>query len=488
MKFKYFKYIGVYGIALILLFLGWESEISAFGISITPASINRSVSEDDHIIPLTIENPGSETVEYFVYASSLGQKLDGEAISLDDIDAPFSLVRWIKFNPAKFKLADGESKIVEADIQIPKDSGGGLYGIIYVEARLLIPSGEHVASIPRVGAITLLTLPGEAIKEAEITSVDIIQNKQGEEIHILSTFHNTGNIYLRPEGYVIIRNQAGEKIDKVFIKPVKILPTYSRQLIAKWKPENLLTGTYTAEVNMTFASKSLIAKKTFEVINTNEIAILKGEIASFEEIKAVQHKPLSFKLLFHNSGNVNLSIGGEIEVKDFENEIIERVPIKINEVIAHGSKEVTTVLSKGLPIGTYTATAKIKYSDEKIVTATTNINVIEKEIIQAGEIIELTVPKVNAGNVLILPKLLFRNTGNVPLQVEGMIELENSQGMTIGQIIIDMKPIEIDVTERLGTSWQGELPAGLYKAVATLIFGDGKMITKTSPFLVIGNW
>ncbi|MEW6617808.1 MAG: hypothetical protein AB1422_00400 [bacterium] len=484
MKFKY-------GIALILLLLllGWQSEISAFGISLTPASIDRSVSEDDHIIPLTIENPGPETLEYFVYASSLGQKLDGEAISLDDIDAPFSLVRWIKFNPAKIKLAGGQSSIVEAEIQIPKDSGGGLYGIIYVEARPLTPSGEgHVASLPRVGAITLLTLPGESIKEAAITSVDIIQNKQGEEIYILSTFHNTGNIYLRPEGYVVIRNQAGEKIDKVFIKPAKILPSYSRQLIAKWKPENLQVGIYTAESNITFAGKSLIAKKTFEVINTNEIAILKGEIASFEQIKVVQHKPLCFKLLFHNSGNVNLSIGGEIEVKDFENEIIERVPIKINEVIAHGSKEVTTVLSKGLPIGTYTATVKIKYSDEKIVTATTNINVIEKEIIQAGEIIELTIPKVNAGNVLILPKLLFRNTGNVPLQVEGMIELENSQGMTVGQITIDRKTIEIDMTQRLGASWQGELPAGLYKAVATLIFGDGKMITKTSPFLVTGNW
>jgi len=481
-----FKYL-LSGIALILLVLSGENKVSAFGISITPANIDRCVSKDDHIIPITIENPGDETLEYFIYASSLGQNLDGEAISIDAIDAPFSLVRWIKFYPAKFKLTGGETQIVEADIQIPKDTGGGLYGIIYVEARPLRPSGEHVASVPRVGAITLLTLPGESIKEAEITAVDVVQNKPGEEIHILSTFHNTGNIYLRPEGYVIIRNQTGEEIAKVFIKPGKILPGYSRQLTAKWKIEDLQVGVYTAEVHLTFAEKSLIARKTFEVINTNEIAIVKGEVVSFHGIKVVQYKPIFFKLLFSNSGNINLPLSGEIEINDCENKLIEKVPIKIDEVIARGSKELKAILVKGLPIGTYTAIAKVKYSDEKIATAMTNIEVIEKEIIQAGEIIELSVPKAKAGEVVILPKLLFKNTGNVTLEVEGIIELKNTQGMTVGQIIVDRKMIEPDMIKRLGKDWRGELPPGLYKIEATLIFGDGKMITKTSPFLVIGN-
>ncbi len=484
-----FKYLLVYTIASIVLFWGGQSEINAFGISITPASIDRGVSEDDHIIPITIKNPGDETLEYFVYATSLGQKLDGEAITLDSVDTPFSLVGLIKFNPTKFKLAGGESKIVEADIdiQIPKNRGGGLYGIIYVEARPLTPSGEHVASVPRVGAITLLTLPGESIKEAKITALDLVQSKQGEEIHILSTFHNTGNIYLRPEGYVVIRNQAGESIAKVFIKPGKILPTFSRQLRARWKPEDLQVGVYTAEVNMTFEGKSLIAKKTFEVINPNEIAIVKGEVASFQEIKAVQHKPIPFKLLFSNMGNVNLPPGGEIKVKDSEDKIVERVPIGKETVIARESKELKAILAKGLPMGTYTAIAKVKYSDEGIATALTNIEVIEKEIIQAGEIVELSIPKAQAGEVFILPQLLFKNTGNVTLQVEGIIELENSQGVTVGQITVERKTIEPDMIKRLGGDWRGELPPGLYQAVATLIFGDGKMVTKTSSFLVIGD-
>jgi hypothetical protein len=480
------KYLGL---SLVLLFLLWQNEVSASGISVAPASINRCITEEDHIIPITIKNPGSETLEYRVYACSLGQGLDGDSISLDNTDLPYSLVKWVEFNLDKFKLEANGSQIVEANIQIPKDSCGGLYGIIYIEAEPAKaesspgPSMRDIASIPRVGVITLLTLPGESIKEAEITAVELVQGKAGEEIHILSTFHNTGNIHLRPEGNVVIRNKAGERIASVFIKPGIILPDYARQLIARWKPENLRVGTYTAESNMTFGGKALIARRTFEVINTDEIAIVKGEVDFLQEIKTVQHKPICFNLLFYNGGNITLPIGGEIEIKG-NNKIIKRVGITPDKVMPYSSKGLKSTLTNGLPMGSYTAIARVKYAD-KIATATTYFNVIEKEIIQAGEIIELTIPRLVAGKVLILPELLFKNTGNVSLKVEGMIELENSQGITVGQIIIDTKTIEPDKTERLGRSWQGELSPGLYKTVATLIFGDGKVATKESSFLVI---
>jgi len=512
-----FKYLLLYGIGLILLVLPVKNKVDAFGISVTPASINRSISQEDHIIPLTIKNPGPETLEYFVYVVSMGQNLTGESICVDSVtpsDAPFSLIGHIKFTPNKFILGDGDSQIVEADIQIPTNASGGLYGIIYVEAKPVNDktqfSGEsrgYVTTIPRVGVITLLTFPGESIKkvlaeelikealeppiiepikEGEISAVDLVQSKQGAEIYILSTFYNTGNIHLRPEGYVIIRNQAEEEIAKVFIKPVIILPFFHRQLNAIWKPVELQVGRYIAESHITFAGKTLVAKKAFEVISPNEIAMIEGEVASFHIPKTIQYKPISFNILFYNKGNVNLSLEGEVEVKDYKNDLLERVAIKPAKVIPRGSKEVKAILDKGLPMGTYTAIVNVKYLD-KVATTMTIFNVLEKEIIQAGEIVEFIIPEANAGNIVIIPKLLFKNTGNINIHVEGMIELKNSQGMSVGYIPVDRIEITPEVVMRLGGTWQGELSPGLYKAKATLIFGDGKMITKETLFLVVGS-
>lgn len=471
----------------IILILSWMGQNQAgAGISVAPASIKMAISEDNHIIPITIKNPGHEALEYRIYANSLGQGLDGDAISLNNADMPYSLVRLIKFNPNRFTLEANGSQTVEAAVQIPDVSGGGLYGMIYIEAKPVSsdgPSTGDIAYVSRVGVVTLLTLPGEAVRDAFIAAVELVQCRPGEELQILSTFHNTGNIHLRPEGVVIIRNQAGERVAKVLVKPCIILPNYSRPLIARWKPENLQIGTYTAETLLTFDGKPLVFRQEFTVINLGEIALIRGEIASFSYPTTIQHTPICFDLLFCNKGNVNLPLRGEIEIK-CDNNIIERAFITPDEVIAHSSRGLKATIDRGLPMGTYMATAMVKYAD-KIATTTINLTVLEKEIIYAGEIVEWTIPKLAAGKVSIPLNLLFKNTGNVTLKVEGMIELENGQGITVGQVIIESRTMEPDKTERLRTIWQGELPPGLYHGVASLILGDGGMVTKKVSFLVV---
>jgi len=482
------KYIKMCGLGLILLFL--QGTIDALSIAVTPANIDKKITEYDNIIPITVKNHSSEPLQYYIYASSLGQKLDGEAIADNGTITPFSLVNYIKFEPYKFILEPNASQIVKATIQIPTNAVGGLYGIIYVEAHALSEqlTGEAkgvISFVPRVGIITLLTLATPAAYSAKITQIDITQDRLSKEVFIMPTLHNNGNIHLRAEGYVSIKNLDGEKIANVFITPGVILPGYLRQLKAIWKPKNLLPGSYTAEINITFSSKALICSTSFEAINNNEIAIVSGKIVNFAEIRTVQHKPISFKLLFSNDGNINLFTSGEIGIKNLQDELIISVPIAPKEILPYSSEELIANLETGLPMGSYTAIVKINYSD-KLSTAMTYINVIEKEIIEAGEVIEFSIEQLPEQG-LILSKLLFKNTGNITLYVEGLIELKNSAGITIGQIVIDRVAIEPEKVSQIIKSWQGKLPVGVYKGIATLIFGEGKKIIKVkeSSFLIL---
>jgi len=83
-----------------------------------------------------------------------------------------------------------------------------------------------------------------------------------------------------------------------------------------------------------------------------------------------------------------------------------------------------------------------------------------------------------------MPKMLFKNSGNVKITPQGIIELKTAQGKSVGQIPVEALEIAPGKTETLTKSWKGNLPTGLYKAVVTLIYGEGKSAMAETMFLV----
>jgi len=109
--------------------------------------------------------------------------------------------------------------------------------------------------------------------------------------------------------------------------------------------------------------------------------------------------------------------------------------------------------------------------------------VLEKIPVISGEILRFTVDSIKSGEAVV-PQLFFKNTGNTEFTVEGLIELKNSAGKTVGQIPVNKIKLAENEEKRLGGNWSGTLPVGLYKAVVTLIYGGGKMVSGEASFLV----
>ena len=225
------------------------------------------------------------------------------------------------------------------------------------------------------------------------------------------------------------------------------------------------------------------ASTTFEVLRPNEIAQIRGKLRDFPAPKAMSNLPIDFKVVCGNTGNLDLTPQGNIIVSNQEGAIVAEVRIEAVKLEPGTDGVLAAILPGGLPVGEYVAVATVQYDVGKTENLRTKFSVIEGKRIVKAEISELIVPTVKVG-AQVIPMLRVKNIGNVPLNLEGVIELQNAQGRVIGKIDIKETDLAPDTTEDLGKRFEGQLAVGLYKVVAKLTYGKGEVLTAETMFLV----
>lgn len=159
-----------------------------------------------------------------------------------------------------------------------------------------------------------------------------------------------------------------------------------------------------------------------------------------------------------------------------------------DEKVKVDEKKDYSVIMKGLRIGEYRVTIRAEYSKPeyggtKVAMTEALLEVIEKELIIEGKITEFSIEVNETGNK-IKSKISFKNIGNTEFNVEGLIELKNDQGRTVGQIPVNETSILAGKEKRIEELWEGSLPAGLYEAELVLIYGEGEMVSKEIYFTI----
>lgn len=479
-------------IAGLLLFGLWLSGPSArAGVSVSPSVIITNLPEDG-IFAITVGNPEDSPQRMSVVPAGLKLGPTGGVRVQESEEDLRTAAEIFHPQPAEFILSGGESKVVTIEVTPSEGAEGGLYGTILVTASEPEAEAAMVAHESRVAVPVLLTLPGPTEKAGEITGVDVVQQEAGGTVEIKVMFRDTGNIHFHVTGKAFIENEDGVEVAQVSLGTHTVVPTgYDRLFSARWKPEGLPAGDYTVRAEMEIEDGPTVTStgEVFHVISSYKVLQLGGEIVDFPAPKVAQHKPITFNLIFFNRSNVGVSPEGGIEIKDSDSNVMATVLIAAAEEIApNSSSELRAVLEEGLPQGEYTASVRLEYGkpeygETRIAKAETKFEVVEKEIVIDGEIVEFTMPSVESGEPIV-PKLLLKNTGNTDFEVEGLIELKNSEGKTVGQIPIPATPVAVGETKRLGQAWEGNLPKGLYTAVTTLILGGEKILTAEASFVV----
>jgi hypothetical protein len=492
-RWKWPIFIGIF----FLLLLGGEEKVQA-RISVSPLMIYKEVSINNNIISTTVTNLESYPLEIITSLAGLSHNLEGGIEILENKEEIEKAEKTFSLDSSdrKYVLAPGEKRKINFKVNILQAQKikpyGAAYGVLLFSSQDLENKNKALLKVTRVGVAMLITLPGEKIKKGEITQVYLTQAEAGEGIVYVLKLKNRGNVHFTPlTGGVVIKNNKGKEEGRFFIQPRICLPERECYLRAKWKANDLPPGEYIAHgvIEIEKGKKIKIANIPFTIVKPHILIQPAGKIPGLQEIKVVQKIPIDFNFAFKNMGNIDLNPNISLEIREggSKSKLIRELSWQ-DEKVKVGEKKDYSIIMKGLPVGNYNVVIKAEYGKPeyggiKAATAKTLLEIIEKELIIEGEIADFSI-EVSETENRIISKISFKNTGNTEFNVEGLIELKNSELKTVGQIPVNKISILAGKEKSIEEFWKGSLPVGLYKAVVTLIYGEGKIASGEASFLV----
>jgi len=257
-------------------------------LTIVPPSVEYSVNPGD-VIRETIKLFNGSTTTERVYASTANFSARGEN---GDPDFDFTSVvggtsTWIDLPPGLLSIAPNDSLRIPYTITVPKDAEpGGHYAAIFFgnEPAPQLESGQ-VAIQNLLGSLVILRVNGEVKEGARVVSFAPTGGKKSVSslpVSVDLRIENTGNVHVRPEGTITIKNMFGRKTASVVINDVRgaVLPDSIRNFSSTWQKEtakleekgffktvshqwnNFALGTYTITAAATYGSGNPLAATT----------------------------------------------------------------------------------------------------------------------------------------------------------------------------------------------------------------------------------
>ena len=173
-----------------------------------------------------------------VYSSDWDLNEEGKIQYHDAGTLDGSCSKWITINPAEFVLAPGELKEVRVSFEIPSESAGGYWSVIFFEGKP--PEEEEwtplVQLAGRVGITSYLEVAGTTFKEAEIKEMEL---EESGELKI--EVENKCNMWLRPSvEYWVMRGE--EEVYRDSVAGSVILSGAVRDYKLEFKDMKILKG------------------------------------------------------------------------------------------------------------------------------------------------------------------------------------------------------------------------------------------------------
>lgn len=340
-------------ITLCVLFLQTASH--AFSINISPPSLKLSVQPGQSASgTITVLNRGEETVGILVYTEDWLYAPDGSKSFHAAGTTPLSCAKWLRIFPKKFQLEGGEKMGVQYTVNMPEDAKGGYYAVVFFES---VPSAEEerdegmmVRFAGRLGTIIYLETEGKSTRSATVESFSVTVPQSDKPLEMSLSYKNTGDVYIGAEGTLNIIDDEGNIFGKETFGPVNTLPGDTRGTKAEWLGE-LEEGTYYTVVTLDIGGDEPIVREA-------EFTVSSG--GTIESLSVDSSKELpSFSVLVKNTGQLNIDVGGRIDVLKKDGELVKSLNLKKSLIAPGKERQLEAALDEKLPQGAYTAKAVI---------------------------------------------------------------------------------------------------------------------------------
>jgi len=236
-----------------------------------------------------------QTFSYFSHELAPGAALTDEALVMNSGDVPVTLTlyaadgitavnggtafakqgqestgvnRWLSLSVTEIALAPGEEMVVPFTITVPSNASPGQHvaGLVVAappigEAPPASPAGEDegqfvVMVVQQVAVAVVIDVPGPRVAALEITGTCL--KEQGD---LGATFvvavRNTGNIFLKGEGSLLITDPNGEELASNPLKMGTVLPGDATRFQVT-HPVRLTDGNYLVSAVLNYEGETAI--------------------------------------------------------------------------------------------------------------------------------------------------------------------------------------------------------------------------------------
>lgn len=280
------------GLALLVVGLGFIQ--SAKAITLIPPLLEFNATPGETIATkVKLFNETSDAVQVFASTANFKAKDETGTPEFLTTANPEDLASWMSVAAGPHAVQPGDRVEIPVEIKVPAnaDPGGHFAGVLFSpKDPEQTGDGSQVSISTKIGTLVLVRVAGEVREAASVSSFGAETGKTQFNhlpISLAVRVQNGGNVHVRPNGSITIRNMLGGTTATIPINDVQgaVLPASIRKFSATWEKNpaptktgffaefgqewrNFALGPYTASLTMTYGQnndKTLNASARFTV-------------------------------------------------------------------------------------------------------------------------------------------------------------------------------------------------------------------------------
>ena len=233
-------------VALALGLLAWPriaqaDEKVSFGIRPTKAheGIPESFSYFIHTLApgartsdaALVMNQGDVPITLRLYAADAMTAINGGTAFANVGEEKSGVAHWLSLSVAELSLQPDEERVVPFTIKLPSDASPGQHvaGLVLEAVGSAEPASGSAQTrltvnvVRRAGVAVLIDVPGPHFAGLEITGICLRQQDGDHGATLEYAVHNTGNVYVRGQGSLVIGAPGGLKLASIPIEMDAVL-------------------------------------------------------------------------------------------------------------------------------------------------------------------------------------------------------------------------------------------------------------------------
>jgi hypothetical protein len=269
---------------------GPASAQNAFDIKIFPSKLELAGDPGStQQFVINVENLGRDNQTISIYFNDYFVKRNNQFVFQKPGHYSYSCATWLATDTLEVDAPAGQTVKKIFTLSVPAEAEpGGHYGVIFFE-QVQPKEGPLVKTVPRIGVVTLVTVPGVIVRAGKITSVDVTSGwfwptrkfplVPKKKVHARVTFYNEGNVHLTIKGRLTYTPSFGWSTGSVDLREITVLPKTTRYLEADIKDPPFI-GTYEVTAVIAYGSSldvfdtTLTKKSTFHVYSLSLLSLL----------------------------------------------------------------------------------------------------------------------------------------------------------------------------------------------------------------------